>query len=404
MNRKAHSLKSCMLVITLVCVFNLLMVSGGAVSISNGASNSTEYYENLIALQRNAVMANEMISRSLPRNDYGEIIYPDDWAGDWIDDDILVIMLTDISPEHTAKYESMLGEYIQYVRFEVADYSYNYLADQAEVYVDNLAETADVDVYSYYVSVMSNEIVIGVDPDDYNELTKTNIILQDDLPIRFEEDVPSEPGISLEGGSKLYNADAGEAFSIGCCGVAYGETSILTCGHINQSLDDEIRYENSSGDTIGYVTHHKYYDGSRGDFEIVSVDLDTFDVTNQCEDGSEFVGTLSDSTVGGVVRCYGQRTGETTYSEIVATNVTVIDNLGNGQLGNTIRGLTRAEITSGDVQSGDSGGPVYVPTPTRNECYFIGVIHGTSSSNGKDYFSYTPWNLIEGSGFNIRTY
>lgn len=403
MKRKIHSVKSCILVLALVCLFNSLIIPGSAVSTTDGVSNQAEYYENLIDLQRNAVMANEVILQSLPRNNYGEFIYPDDWAGDWIDEDTLVIMLTDISPEHTAKYESMLGKFSQYVRFEVADYSYNYLVEQAEIYVENLPETSDIAVSGYYISVMDNEIVIGVTPESYKALTKVNTIQLDDLPIRFEEETPSMPCTDLKGGAKLYNADARESISIGCCGVAYGETSILTCGHITQSKNDEIRYGDRNGETIGYVTYHRYYDGSRGDIEIISVDLDKFDVTNQCKDGAEFVGTLNPAT-GAIVRCYGQKTDETTYGKIVSTNYTANDRLDNGETTISIHGLCRAEITSGQVQPGDSGGPVYVSTPTPNEFNFIGVIHGISSSGSKNYFSYTPWNLVEGSGFNIRTY
>lgn len=64
--------------------------------IINASENEQriEEYEKIMLLQENAVMTNECINQMFEIDENGTIIYPNEYAGAWIDEDMLVLALT----------------------------------------------------------------------------------------------------------------------------------------------------------------------------------------------------------------------------------------------------------------------------------------------------------------------
>ena len=93
----------------------------------------------MLVLQENAVKANECLNNAFGCDEFGNILFPDDFSGARIEDELLVISLIDISPESVAKYIDWAGDYSEYIIFEEVDYSYNYLQSCAIEIVNELS-------------------------------------------------------------------------------------------------------------------------------------------------------------------------------------------------------------------------------------------------------------------------
>lgn len=86
-------------------------------------------------LQANAVAANECLNESFGHDAIGNITFPDDFAGARIEEDKLVLSLTDTTAENKAKYIRWAGDYADYLLFENVEYSYNQLMNSVDIRV-----------------------------------------------------------------------------------------------------------------------------------------------------------------------------------------------------------------------------------------------------------------------------
>lgn len=120
--------------------------------------------EKMSGIQKNACDANEALYNSFDfKNDY---IYPDDFAGTFIDFDTLHVLVTDEAA--VEKYRKLLSGYSRSVTFDVVKYSYNELKTLTDKCVKNLQDN-NFSVTGYYVDVEKNKGVIEVLSKEYGK-------------------------------------------------------------------------------------------------------------------------------------------------------------------------------------------------------------------------------------------
>lgn len=90
------------------------------------------YYRKAILEQENAVAAYELLDRAFGHDDLGYTLFPDDYAGSYIEGDKLVLLLTDVSEETQEKYKTWAAQYAGVLVFKEAEYSYNSLKKTAD--------------------------------------------------------------------------------------------------------------------------------------------------------------------------------------------------------------------------------------------------------------------------------
>ena len=111
--------------------------------------------------QENAVAANECLNQAFGQTANGTIIFPEDYAGAYIDGGHLVLLLTNTSEEATEKYRNWAGEYSSCLTFKKVKYSYNELSEKLDPIVEKLKEDG-YEVTSSAVSETENAVSIGL--------------------------------------------------------------------------------------------------------------------------------------------------------------------------------------------------------------------------------------------------
>lgn len=121
--------------------------------------------EEMFEIQRNASKANQQLYESFEwvEDDY---IYPDDFAGTFIDFDTLHVLVTDKAA--IEKYSKLLSNYSKSVTFDVVKYSYNELYSLNEKCVKDLQDN-NFSVTGYYVDVEKNKGVIEILSKEYDK-------------------------------------------------------------------------------------------------------------------------------------------------------------------------------------------------------------------------------------------
>ena len=100
-------------------------------------------------------------SRAFGHDDLGYTLFPDDYAGSYIEGNKLVLQLTDVSEEAQAKYKIWAAQYAGVLVFKEAEYSYNSLNDTADVISKDLKDKGYT-IAEYCVSETTNRIIIRV--------------------------------------------------------------------------------------------------------------------------------------------------------------------------------------------------------------------------------------------------
>ena len=132
--------------------------------------------------QESVLAAHSLLLETYGFDENGYVCYPDTYAGSWVEDDKLVIALTDTSEESVAEYKAWAGEYADVLQFVQAEYSYNYLYLKMEDIVNDLKEKHDIEIIDYCVSQEKNEIMITVDWSDY----LSGVWVSYDVPVSFQ--------------------------------------------------------------------------------------------------------------------------------------------------------------------------------------------------------------------------
>ncbi|MDU6263190.1 MAG: trypsin-like serine protease [Anaerocolumna aminovalerica] len=319
-----------------------------------------------------------------------EIIYPDEYAGEYIENNKLVIQLSGATEEKKNEYRELLKDY-DCVEIRDVMYSSNYLNGLL-----NEIEK-DIKIYSpsnYGIDTKINSIVIEVPKTNY-DLASQYLATQnnlwkatDNVPIKIiEGEYSRTEAINLIGGNMINHN--GYSFTLGYGGRAYGYNVYASSGH-NTIPGYPVYY---NGSQIGTLAGKQFNDNAVGDFSIITIN-DNYSVTNLVK--------LSDDTTAPISAVYNNPPVGTTLFKYgafgqyaVATVTKVNQTVYYAEQGVSIKGLTKTSIDSGTSQGGDSGGPYYLWRDYHWE--FCGVHSG---SNGVTT-NFTPPVYI--TGFTPRT-
>lgn len=151
--RRAAKRNAVKLWIGFICICVVIGVFG-TLKLSKGKLDEAEN-------QENAVAANECLNQAFGQTANGSIIFPEDYAGAYINGGHLVLLLTNTSEEATEKYRNWAGEYSSCLTFKKVKYSYNELSEKLDPIVEKLKEDG-YEVTSSAVSETENAVSIGL--------------------------------------------------------------------------------------------------------------------------------------------------------------------------------------------------------------------------------------------------
>lgn len=281
--------------------------------------------------------------------------YPDNFGGCYLDNDTLVILLTDIDAETIGYYKALCNN-SENIRFEQAEYSYKYLKELENNAIHDLESVTTV--YESYVDVIQNECCIGVE----DEVTLYSEVINSSDPIKIYQIETKPTATAMRGGESISNTKA--TCSICYFGKYNGKAALVTCGHTN-SVGRSIKYGNT---TIGSVVKQNlktFTDvdglvGSYGDFSIVDISGSSIAGSNyvKTSNGSISATGTANLIVGLAVKLYGSKSNlsGTVQSTSVSATFTDVEDYSQYK----VKGLVTISGTT--VQGGDSGGCVIYTT------------------------------------------
>ncbi len=322
-------------------------------------------------LQQHALDAYEVLyenlqpkTRSAQVSSYN-VVYDEDYGGEYIDGDRLVLLLVGRNKEMEEKYSDLCGN-SSYIRFADAQYSLNELNGLKPLADELMLEYG---IVSHGVDVRNNRYHIGVIEDDYDTLLADERLSErlDRFSITVEEGAQACAS-SLYGGDKLRNSN-GISFSL-CIGGTYeGRDCILTCGHGNEGFP--IIYRGSSSTVVGNVVFQRANQSEipgepilgLGDYAIVQLNSN-FTGTNKVRNATTLLnikGVYSSVPVGTTIYKYGATTG---YSSGHVTAIAQTVHYQSKRSDYYVGGLTLSYVTNSSgtaaLAEGDSGGCVYI--------------------------------------------
>ena len=400
MSKFAKMIKFVSICLALACCAVFLLLGGVAESAPLPSADEKSLQE--AERQRKAIMAQEALMRVWGYDKDGNSLYPKSFAGFWIEEDQLVIGITEYTDEEMGSYRDSAGAYAESLRFVERQYSYHDL-DEETIKIGKYLMEKGAPVSQYYVDESENRIVIGLACEEA-ELSKWEALLEGEFE-RFPVAFTSLPYVQmattyLVGGNALYNSSAQCTVTLSCCGTYNGSSAILTCGHYTQAYGNQIKDSNNNGNVIGTVVNHHFGEGISGDYEIISVNTSLFDITRSMAYYRSYDGYVSDPLVHDSI-CYYSRKAPGEYSGVVSARNQHVISLPNPQAttGVNVYGLTKIAVASGGYMTqGDSGGPVY--RVDNNSAVYSGVIHGFSVENGNLYVFFTPYKYMAQAGFS----
>lgn len=390
------------------------------------ASNSNRYEDftnttpkaivEAMKLQEPALQAYQNLWNSFEKDESGTPIYPDDYAGEYISKDKLVIMLVDPSQSLKEDYikRSKDGEHI---KFENASYSLNYLNSLSSVAQQLSDQNYRISVYG--VDRKANSFFISIIQEDYEKLMKNqSLTLQktiENLPIRIEPGAPNTSTSALWGGDRITNEDNGAGLSVGIGGTYGGNNAILTAGHSNEKVGiffpryPYIQYLSTQTGQVVYQRANTSSSatgvGTLGDFAVVKLTgSDT--ATNKVYGGVSITGTYSSVPVGTTIYKYGATSG---YSSGTVNQISLTVTYSDGLFTTyTVSGLYQSSMSNSSgtdaIAGGDSGGPVYMKDGTAYKLHGIVTARQEPMSGYPASIMYsTPIYYAVDAGFTVKT-
>ena len=335
---------------------------------------------------------------------YLELIHPDTYAGAYVEGDMLVIRLTDISGETTVFYKNILGDLADAVMFEQVSFSKNQLRAFGEIFVD----AVDAPVVEFGVDTMANAFSITLDESyaysmQVVESFNANARFMP-VPIMFELGEAHTFASTLFGGSAIASPGAG-SFSVGATGyhLVSGMRqgyALLTTGHAFRGRPNNATVT-SNGVPIGTLSTFRFGHYSagipgtvNGDWAIVSLNAEgARRVTDFLRDGRRISGAVMSPPVNTLVGGLGFRTLTSGHVMYVNRDVVIQErcpttNIILNEI--TMSGMTRARTSGTLPQGGDSGGTVFTLAP-QNHVMLAGVIATVRVSDGTWTFSPFQW-------------
>lgn len=377
--------------VTIVIVLSIISISVSATLISNTETSKAEK-EILLEMekQKQAVAADNALMEYYFKEGEG-IVYPDYFAGRYIEDGIYYLCLYNPPEGIEEKYNALFGDNKEKVVYLYKDYSYNDLNSKAKSISENLCKD-NIEFVSICVDEKNGKIKIGVDEEakSFNSLSSWLLSNCNGYNIEFVYEKPYEPMSSHNGGSKLSIVSTSKALSLSLYGKYNNSPAFLTCGH-GTVVGSQV-FCNNESERFGTIVERRWGDNVTGDFSIGLFNDYNHDMTHQVGNSTYgttmlIEGTVSNPAIGTIVRRYGYRTGYG-YGTVADQNKGIAASI-DSDTSYMIYGLTI--VTNETVESipGDSGGPVMVGTA------FCGVFSG-NISNG---FVFTPYSIISAAGF-----
>ncbi len=378
------------LVLFLLLAAFLCLFSGKRMKAEDGIKTEKDY-ENQMQLQRFAVAASGVLTGSFEQDEVGNYIYPDTLCGIWIEGAKLIIALTADDQNTIAYYDTILGDYKQYVEYVTRTYSKNQLYGLIDYIAESIEQQYNEPIQSYEVKEKENRIEIGVSEALLNRI-KNDGLKFDEYPVTLVKGITTETATTaLKGGMAISNVNAGCAMTLSVCGKYNGGSVLVTCGHGGQTVGDVIKY---SGAQIGQTTYVRYTNYGYGDFSFVPIMSGSFSGSNQIL--SYYISGCQSPSVGTTVKFYGKTTASVGYGTVVSTGVQVY-----ADSSVYLKGMTKIHVYSGNIQNGDSGGPFFCLSGST--VIYCGVLHGRRVTEESELMGYfTPYQYLSTAGFSLN--
>lgn len=321
-----------------------------------------------------------------------DVIRPDYYAGHYVKDNVLHICFTGKSVERKNEIADLLEDYGDKVVFEERTFSQSELERYASELVSEL-ERSECIVYASSVDGTVSSIVLSVSESSYDRaldiLSRSAQVPGLNIEVEISEPIQLMSNTDLIAGTEVISRISTNEFhlTLSATGTYNGSNAFLTCGHDVKSSSTLYTSNNSVLGTASYV---RFSDGKSGDFTIGTLS-NSFSPMHKTKTGSSssalWDGYMTTPAKNTIIRKYGVN-GKYAYGKVTSTNNTVYYD----DIGYSISGLVKVSLSSGTVQSGDSGSPCWT-----SDMKFCGVL--CSSVTG--YFYFTPYGTIRNAGFSV---
>lgn len=385
-------------VLTFVLVILAVMISPySAVFAETGMDLSKELE---ILRRREASEASSVFSEALYADSFTDednVRKPDYYAGHYIDDnDVLHLCFANPTNECINAYQSLLVEYKNTVIFEDRDLSFNDLNTYGSQIVSGLQGLGCV-VYSWGPIAADNSIEILVSESSYDlalqNISNINSIPNLTVTIGVAEAPQRMSGTDLVGGDEIVSkiSTIDYHMTLSATGTYNSSNAFLTCGH---DIRPSSSLYTSSGTVFGTADYVRFSNNASGDFTVGTL-KSGFNPTHRARNGNSssilWKGYKSSPAESDYVKKYGI-TGKLAYATVDRTSYTIV----YPDIGYSITNTIRARLTSGTVQSGDSGGPCWT-----DNLKFCGVLCASLTNSSGSYFLFTPYSTIKAVGFTV---
>lgn len=393
----------------LLCIcFSLSASAATAESSQTDMQNFISQLDEMTRIQQDAVAANALFESKLVVDKSGELVYPESFAGDFINDEGNLII--QVSSKDFSEYQYLKDKY-PCVQFNRVEYSYSYLKE----ILDECLETYDENVDTFfraYIDVKLNRAVVEVD----EETLSHRMLGSENSPLVYKLGSPIYIcSSSITGGDFLYNKTSRVYFSAGIgMTTSAGKDAIAACGH-GMKVNDKIYLGNTQ---IGTVTSVSFSNYAKGDYSIITLNENADSTYNlygrltDYNDGlyqvSQNMGTYEpcrgeyvykctkNSGVAGFVieqldvRCYTKNPYDSSASTIIIDGQTMAGLMNDKFLG----------ITGSSVKPGDSGSSVFYHCDGQDSLTSGDYVCGVISTYDTDTLTlgFTPVSRIQAYG------
>ena len=347
--------------------------------------------------------AHSLLWASFPKDENGwPSSYPEDYAGCYIDEaSDLVILLVNPTEKSKEAYKELCGNSSR-VKFKAAQYS----MEELESYNDEAMKLYEegYDLVSWGVDEKENTFDIEVKEEDY-QTVKNQFVLKTrsiNIPVEVtavkEEPVPTAD-MYVYGGQGFTGGNGGTI----CVGGTYnGKDAILTAGHCVTDKGEKIMLSGST--LLGTVKYRQYEYGMPADYAIIELST-LFGATNKIfapTSGQTHTikGAYPNAPVGTAIRKYGNKT-KYSYGTVEDMRETVP--YGGIPILNVSSAIMTNGTSSRPIDSGDSGGPVYLLSGGAYRITGLAVGCDISKVSDKKYrMYYCDITYPIGRGFQLK--